>query len=179
MTSLNPARFSVMVLVPGEPVGKGRPKASTAGGFVRMYTPAKTADYEEEIRAQSLMSVGGVELFEAVRITKRQTKAKDLAKAYLAHGGVAPIASPCQLELSVVCAIPASYSKQKRAKCLSGEIAPTKKPDIDNVLKAVCDAFNGIVWTDDVLCTRVIVEKTFGETPHVQATVTLLDKLCV
>ena len=33
--------------VPGAPVGKGRPKISSRGGkFARMYTPEKTASYE-------------------------------------------------------------------------------------------------------------------------------------
>jgi len=32
--------------VPGQPVGKARPRAVAVGGTVRMYTPAKTAAYE-------------------------------------------------------------------------------------------------------------------------------------
>ena len=32
--------------IPGPPVGKGRPRASTRGGFVRLYTPPKTAQWE-------------------------------------------------------------------------------------------------------------------------------------
>lgn len=32
--------------VPGPPVGKGRPRASTRGGRVRLYTPSKTAQWE-------------------------------------------------------------------------------------------------------------------------------------
>ena len=33
-------------LVPGPPIGKGRPRASSMGGHVRLYTPKKTADWE-------------------------------------------------------------------------------------------------------------------------------------
>ena len=32
--------------IPGEPVGKGRPRATVRGGFVRTYTPKCTADWE-------------------------------------------------------------------------------------------------------------------------------------
>jgi Holliday junction resolvase RusA-like endonuclease len=32
--------------VPGDPIGKGRPRGTSAGGHVRMYTPKKTADWE-------------------------------------------------------------------------------------------------------------------------------------
>lgn len=32
--------------IPGQPVGKGRPRISTRGGFARAYTPPKTAHWE-------------------------------------------------------------------------------------------------------------------------------------
>lgn len=34
------------VVIPGSPIGKGRPRGTAAGGFVRLYTPKKTADWE-------------------------------------------------------------------------------------------------------------------------------------
>ena len=40
---------AIYFVVPGDPHGKGRPKASSRGGFVRMYTPAPTRLYEAEI----------------------------------------------------------------------------------------------------------------------------------
>ena len=38
--------------VHGEPVGKGRPKFSKVGGFVKTYTPDKTAIYENLIKVE-------------------------------------------------------------------------------------------------------------------------------
>ena len=35
-----------MVEVPGDPIGKGRPRGTSIGGKVRLYTPKKTADWE-------------------------------------------------------------------------------------------------------------------------------------
>ena len=35
-----------MVEIPGAPIGKGRPRGTSAGGDVRLYTPKKTADWE-------------------------------------------------------------------------------------------------------------------------------------
>ena len=32
-------------VVPGEAVGKGRPKFTMQGGFAKAYTPKKTSDY--------------------------------------------------------------------------------------------------------------------------------------
>ena len=33
-------------LVPGPPIGKGRPRATRMGAHIRLYTPKKTADWE-------------------------------------------------------------------------------------------------------------------------------------
>lgn len=38
--------MELIFTIPGEPVGKGRPRFSSAGGHVRSFTPAKTARYE-------------------------------------------------------------------------------------------------------------------------------------
>ena len=37
-------------IIEGIPQGKGRPKFSSRGSFVRVYTPKKTADYEKVVR---------------------------------------------------------------------------------------------------------------------------------
>jgi len=36
--------------IPGKPIGKGRPKFSTAGNYVRTYTPQQTVEYENLVR---------------------------------------------------------------------------------------------------------------------------------
>ena len=33
-------------VIPGPPIGKGRPRGTSVGGHVRLYTPQKTADWE-------------------------------------------------------------------------------------------------------------------------------------
>ena len=38
--------------VPGEPIGKGRPRFSKQGNFVRTYTPEKTASYENLVKLE-------------------------------------------------------------------------------------------------------------------------------
>lgn len=141
---------SVLVIVEGDPVGKGRPRASTIGGHARLYTPAKTKNYEQMIKAEAAKAMAGHKPFEV----------------------------PCLVELSIICAIPASYSKKKREACEAGDMLPTKKPDADNVLKAVCDAFNDVVWRDDVLATDFIIRKRFGANPCVSVRVTPLSKAC-
>ena len=43
----------------GEPQGKGRPKFSRQGGFVKTYTPDKTVLYENLIRTEYLRQCSG------------------------------------------------------------------------------------------------------------------------
>lgn len=43
-------RGRIEFTVPGIPVGKGRARASTRGGKVRMFTPAKTVNYEAQLK---------------------------------------------------------------------------------------------------------------------------------
>jgi len=47
-------RESWSATIPGPPIGKGRPRATVRGGFVRTYTPKKTADWEA-VAATTLM----------------------------------------------------------------------------------------------------------------------------
>lgn len=138
---------SVFICVPGEPVGKGRPRIGRRGKHAMMFTPQKTADYEAIVRQEAEKSMAGQEL----------------------------LAGPVELKLQIFTAIPKSYSKAKAQAARLGKIAPTKKPDIDNVVKAICDAFNEVVWLDDVQVVDLHVTKRFGEEPCIIAIVTALD----
>ena len=46
----------------GEPQGKGRPRFSTRGGFVKTYTPEKTASYENFVKLCYLNKYKGQKL---------------------------------------------------------------------------------------------------------------------
>lgn len=124
-------------VIPGEPVGKGRPRAFHMGSGIRMHTPDKTARYE------NLVSLS----------------------AAAAMDGRAPIAGAVEVEIVLLTVPPASWSKKKRAAALAGEIRPTSKPDADNTLKAIADACNGVVWLDDKQITDVLLRKRYAEAP--------------
>jgi len=72
--------------IPGIPVAKGRPKATTINGMARMYTPAKTVAYES-----------------AVAMFARQ-----------AMGAAEPIPGPVAVSIVATWPIPASWSKKRR-----------------------------------------------------------------
>lgn len=134
----------VFFVVPGTPVGKGRPKVSTRGGkFARMYTPEKTASYEGLVAMAARQAMAGRDL----------------------------ISGPVDVELTILLPIPASWSKKKQAAALAGQVYPTKKPDIDNVEKAIFDGLNNVVWRDDVQVCDVIKRKRYAAVPCVQVAV--------
>ena len=54
--------MKIAFVVPGKPVGKGRPRASTVGGYVHMHTPEATVTYENWVRACYLQNHAGVRL---------------------------------------------------------------------------------------------------------------------
>ena len=124
----------IVFVVPGTPVGKGRPKFARRGNFVTTYTPEKTASYENLVKIA----------------------------AGRAMSGRAPIDGAVAVSLSIYVTPPASWSQKKQRAALSGEIYPTTKPDIDNVEKAVFDAMNEIVWKDDKQVVDVDKKKRYA-----------------
>lgn len=121
--------------VPGTPVGKGRPKFSRQGSFVRAYTPEKTASYENLVKV----------------------------KAEEAMAGRPMIEGPVEVSIRLIVTPPASWSQKKQREALEGRIFPTSKPDIDNVLKGIMDACNEIVFKDDKQAVDVRVVKRYGQ----------------
>lgn len=125
------------ITIPGEMRGKGRPRFGTAGGQARAFTDSKTRNAEAWVRSRA-------------------------ADAWVG----APLVGPITLQMSIGVAVPASWSKRKRADALAGAIWPTSKPDLDNVLKLVGDALNGIVWQDDKQIVRAEVVRRYVEPPQ-------------
>jgi len=129
----------VTFTIPGPAVGKQRPKATSRGGFVRMYTPEKTQSYEALVKLVASQAMAGRTMF----------------------------AGPVRVRLGVLCNIPKSLSKRDRAAAEAGRTRPSTKPDIDNVIKAVFDAMNGIVFHDDRAVVSVNAWKQYATEPCV------------
>lgn len=60
-----------------------------------------------------------------------------------------PIDGPILLGVKTFLPIPESKSKKWKAAALSGEIRPTTKPDLDNMIKHFKDVCKGVFWGDD------------------------------
>lgn len=136
--------------IPGDPRGKGRPRATTISGHARMFTDSKTASYENLVKLAASRALGGRE----------------------------PLDCPLTVVVTVRMTPAASSSAKKRAAMLSGAIAPTKLPDLDNVVKAVLDGCNKVAFRDDALVVSLIARKQYAATPGVDVEIcpTILRK---
>ena len=64
--------------------------------------------------------------------------------------------------------IPKATPKKTRLKMLNRETRPTKRPDLDNVAKAVLDALNGLAYQDDSQIVSLTINKFYSEVPGVE-----------
>lgn len=138
----------VAFFVPGPPRGKGRPRAAKRGKHITLYTPKETVAYESTVALAAQQAMAGQPL----------------------------LAGPVEVTMRIVLPIAASWSKRKQAQALDGTVLPIGKPDSDNVIKAVFDAINGVVWNDDTQVVDMHVRKRYGAMPGVQTIITPLDR---
>lgn len=164
---------AVLIVLEGDPRGKGRPRFSTHGGLVKVYTDAATAEYEELIQVEVLRHMGQQALIDRTRQIKRAS----FIQAFKDFGGQPIFTGPVRVEMEIRHPIRASWTKAKKAAALAGHIAPTLKPDPDNVAKIWFDAFNDCMWKDDTQVIRLTVERSFSEDPSVLVRVIPLDLL--
>lgn len=86
-----------------------------------------------------------------------------LQMAYWAeHAGKRPMEGPLVLRVKAIFPVPKSRPKQEQEWMRKGKIKPTCRPDIDNIIKAVLDALNGVAFPDDKAVTWLIGEKVYG-----------------
>lgn len=132
----------IRFVVPGQPQGKGRARIGRVGAHARMFTPAKTVAYEALVAREAAVVMAGRPLIDG----------------------------PVWCSVDLHCQIPASWSKRKQAEALAGSVHPTTKPDADNVVKAIFDGLNGVVWRDDVQVVGLTLTKRYSATPCVAFT---------
>jgi Holliday junction resolvase RusA-like endonuclease len=161
----------VIVVMEGDPRGKGRPRFAARGSFVQVYTDPQTSAYEQLIQEEVLRMIGGQQLVNNTHQIKRRT----FIEAYTDMGGKPMFTGPVRVEMEIRHPIRASWTKAKKAGALAGHIAPTLKPDPDNVAKIWFDAFNFCMWQDDTQVIKMSVERSFSEDPSVLVRVIPLD----
>jgi Holliday junction resolvase RusA-like endonuclease len=136
----------IRVFVPGQPVAKGRPRVTTRGGRPATYTPAKTVAYE------------GLVAHAAAQVMD----------------GAPPLEGPLRLAVTARFQLPKAASKARRALAATGQDWHTARPDGDNVLKAVGDGLNAVLWRDDSQIAEASIRKIYSETPGLEIEVSAL-----
>ena len=130
-------------------VVQGTPVGKGRPRFVRStgmaYTPLKTANYEAIIKAFGIDAMAG----------RR------------------PLEGPLQVLVIAYMPVATTWSRKKTASALAGVIRPGR-PDADNLLKAVADALNGVVWRDDAQIAEATISKRYDLRPRLEIEVSSL-----
>jgi Holliday junction resolvase RusA-like endonuclease len=92
-------------------------------------------------------------------------------EAHVRHCADQAVGNPCltgplAVAIEVGLPIPRSWSKRKQTEAASGMARPTGKPDLDNIIKLVCDALNGVVWNDDSQIVAQVATKHYALVPE-------------
>lgn len=127
--------------VEGKVQPKQRPRFRRAGNKVFTYTPKATVDYENLIKEGFLR------------------KCKNMSD-YLGN---------VEMEIIARFKPPKSTSKKKYALLLNTPFL--KKPDLDNAVKSICDALNGVAYNDDNQVSKITVSKIYYEVDEVEVVI--------
>jgi Holliday junction resolvase RusA-like endonuclease len=143
-----PVTKDISFTIYGDPVAQGRPRFSTAGGFVKAYDPAKSRDYKDY-----------------VKLAAAEHAPKQLLEEALV------------LEIYIYRPIPKSFSKAKTMDAECGFIRPTTKPDVDNYLKGIKDALKTVIWKDDSQVVDVYASKFYSNRPRIEVTIKPVERM--
>lgn len=136
--------------VDGKPVGKERPRVTSHG----TYTPAQTREYENTVRREFLKAL--------------------VYHTPLGYHHRAETVRYAEVYITAFFGVPESWSLKKKNDAYDNIC--TKKPDTDNIGKVICDALNGVAYSDDACVTELDVAKRYcgrGEQPRVEVTVAM------
>lgn len=128
----------IEVFVPGNPKGQPRPKAFSRGGIASVYDPGTAEGWKGQV---------------ALAVRNLIPKV--------------PISVPVQLTLVFFFPRPKSHYRAGKNSHIIRDDVPSwcsKKPDFDNLAKAVSDALTVLrVWEDDALVVDSRIKKFFDD----------------
>ena len=133
----------IKFVVPGKPQGKLRAKWVKVGKFGVAHTPQKTVNYENFIKQMFVEK----------------------------YPKFVPVDCELHLFLEVWQAIPKGTSIKKTELMVGGGIRPAKLPDIDNILKSVMDALEGLAYQNDNQFVSATIDKLYSRRPRLEITI--------
>lgn len=136
----------------GEPMGKQRPKVSVRNGYPHAYTPKETIMYENKVLMFYKDKIKDTEYENKVIFDNNQIVEMNLV-AYF---------SLTKQDFNKKGLSKSGNYKINRKYC-------DKKCDIDNIVKIVLDALNGICYNDDKQVVKITASKVYTlEQPRVE-----------
>ena len=132
------------IVVYGEPIPQGRPRFANG----HAYEPQRSKNYKLLVRFWVTQHLKKLDAFKPFKI-------------------------PVKVDLTFHMGVPSSWAKEKRIRAINGQIRPSSRPDIDNLVKSVLDSCNGLLWVDDCIITDLAARKRYtGELARVEIKIT-------
>ena len=126
--------------IPGKPKGKDRPRFRKIGKYVSTYNTKSTTEYEKLIKLS------------AIEQCKEQ-----LNKEYT---GLVKMSIKAYFK-------PNKGISNKQYDLLIGQ-GHLKRPDLDNLIKIICDGLNGVAYKDDNQVAIISAEKVYDNKERVE-----------
>lgn len=130
--------------IPGNVQPQQRPKAATRGKVVTIYDPKESKEYKKYVAAVAEKYALDCLITQEIKLT-------------------IDVYRPLTQEII--------KSHNKLTAAINGTLRPTKKPDIDNLVKGIKDGITNVIWKDDSQVTELIARKWYGESPKAVVTI--------
>lgn len=139
--------MKISFVIPGVPKAKERPRARvvkthTGKQFASMYTPKKTATYENSVCLFFCQQYNG-----------------------------APLEGAINIEIRAFFPILKSWPKFKKYNATVTDVPKITKPDIDNIQKSILDGLNTVAYKDDAQVYKITAEKYYSDRPRTEVTI--------
>ena len=95
---------------------------------------------------------------------------KNTLKCYIEHYFEGYV----RLTIKAFYGIAKSDSKKIKEQKVNNTLRPSKKPDIDNVIKLIADSLNEIAYKDDTQIVEIEAMKYYSDNPRVEVTIEAL-----
>lgn len=83
-------------------------------------------------------------------------------RAFQALAGRPMLDGALRMTIEIIVEPPKTLTKARRAAIEGGKERPTSRPDLDNCIKLVADALNGIAYRDDAAIAELHVRRRYG-----------------
>lgn len=100
---------------------------------------------------------------------KKTEGAENTIKLIASNALASPFNGAVEIFIVFGMPIPKSTSK-KRSEGLKSS-PHLKRPDVDNLVKLVLDALNGVAWDDDSQVFSIVARKVYSDDPYTEITV--------